>query len=131
MKVRQAGDVREEVLLEKGIESFYEILFYVIVLGLPFWELYKASAATQRKEETLQNRIHNLEKKLTNINEKITKIANFAKERSKQDKQRAIKQVQQYEQIIALKEKKKANARMNILGEAITTPVQEDSESAA
>lgn len=48
------------MLLEKGIEAFYEIMFYLIVLGLPFWELYRSSIAAVKKEENLQKRIGNL-----------------------------------------------------------------------
>ena len=30
-------EYKEEVLLEKGIETFSEIIMYMIVLGIPFW----------------------------------------------------------------------------------------------
>jgi hypothetical protein len=36
------------------------MLFYLIVLGLPFYELYKGSIAAQIKEKTLQKRISTL-----------------------------------------------------------------------
>ncbi len=58
-------------------------MFYLIVLGLPFWELYKSSIAAQKKEENLQNRFVNLEKKMKHINEKITKIVEYSKQKSK------------------------------------------------
>ncbi len=57
-------------------------MFYLIVLGLPFWELYKSSIAAQKKEENLQNRFVNLEKKMKHINEKITKIVDYPKQKS-------------------------------------------------
>jgi hypothetical protein len=34
---RQKTELKDDILLEKGVEAFYEILFYLIVLGLPFW----------------------------------------------------------------------------------------------
>lgn len=71
---RQHAEYKSEVLLEKGIETFYEIMFYLIVLGLPFWELYRSSIAAVKKEENLQKRIGNLEKKMEHINQKINKI---------------------------------------------------------
>jgi hypothetical protein len=40
------------------------MIFYAIVLGLPFWELYKSSIAAQKKEEALQKRIKSLDKHL-------------------------------------------------------------------
>jgi hypothetical protein len=46
---RSHTEFKEEFLLEKGVESFYEVLFYVIVLGLPFYELFKSSLAAQKK----------------------------------------------------------------------------------
>lgn len=59
-KKRHVSELKDEVLLEKGIEFFYEWLFYIIVLGLPFWELYRSSAAAVTKEQNLQKRIANL-----------------------------------------------------------------------
>lgn len=53
-------ELKEDMLLEKGIEGFYELLFYCIVLGLPFYELYKGSVSAQKKEENLQKRIAKL-----------------------------------------------------------------------
>lgn len=43
---KQPSRLNETILLEKGIESFYEFIFYGIVLGIPFYEMYKASVAT-------------------------------------------------------------------------------------
>lgn len=35
--------LNEELAVEKGIEFFYEIVFYSIVIGLPVYEMYRAS----------------------------------------------------------------------------------------
>ena len=42
--------IADKVALEKGIEAFYQCLFYLIVLGIPFYELYKASRAAHLKD---------------------------------------------------------------------------------
>lgn len=109
------------MLLEKGIESFYEIMFYLIVLGLPFWELYKSSIAAVKKEEGLQKRIGNIEKKMEHINQKINKIVEFAKEKSREEKERAKKKADNLEKISRLKEKVSIGAKMNLLGEKSVT----------
>lgn len=35
--------LNDELALEKGIEFFYEIIFYSIVIGLPLYEMMRAS----------------------------------------------------------------------------------------
>jgi hypothetical protein len=39
----------DELALEKGIEFFYEILFYCIVIGLPLYEIWRASEESAEK----------------------------------------------------------------------------------
>lgn len=46
----------------------------MIVLGLPFWELYKSTLSTIKKEQALQNRIKTLDQKMNKINVRIDKI---------------------------------------------------------
>jgi len=38
---------KDGALLEKGIETFSEVILYGILLGLPFWELYKGQLSAQ------------------------------------------------------------------------------------
>jgi hypothetical protein len=118
VKRRQAAELKDEVLLEKGVESFYEALFYIIVLGLPFWELYKSSIAAQKKEVALQKRIALLEKKMGHINERIGKIVDYAKERSKKDEARVARQKLKG---IDLNGGKDAKSKMSWMGEATST----------
>jgi hypothetical protein len=35
--------LNDNIALEKGIEFFYEIIFYMIILGFPIYELYIAA----------------------------------------------------------------------------------------
>ena len=35
--------LNDELAVEKGIEFFYELLFYFIVISLPLYELYRGS----------------------------------------------------------------------------------------
>lgn len=124
-KKRQPVELREELLLEKGVESSYELLFYLIVLGLPFWELYRSSVAAQKKEETLQKRIASLEKKMGNISERIGKIVEYAKDQGKKEQARVTRREMKD---INLNGRKAVQARMSAMGE--TTATQE-SESAS
>ena len=105
------------MLLEKGIEAFYEIMFYLIVLGLPFWELYRSSIAAVKKEENLQKRIGNLEKKMEHINQKINKIIEYAKEKAKEETERAKKKADNMDKISKMREKLSIGTRMSVLGE--------------
>lgn len=39
--------LNDNIALEKGIEFFYEIIFYMIILGFPIYELYIAAEESQ------------------------------------------------------------------------------------
>lgn len=54
----------------------------MIVLGLPFWELYKGSISALEKEKTLQKRIQGLDHKLEHINKRIDKLQQVIVKRS-------------------------------------------------
>ncbi len=58
----QITELKEEILLEKGIEAIYELFFYGIVIGVPLYELYVAAVSAQKKEQKLQDTIVKLEK---------------------------------------------------------------------
>lgn len=53
-----------EIALEKGIEFFYEIVIYSLVLGLSVFELYKAQVSADEKKQKEEARISTLEKSL-------------------------------------------------------------------
>ena len=58
--------------MEKGIEAFYEIFFYSIVIGLPMYELYKGAESAEKKEIKLKAKVDSLEKKLDEANSNLS-----------------------------------------------------------
>lgn len=48
------NELKDEILLEKGIEATYEIMFYCIVIGLPMYELYTSALSADKKEKKLK-----------------------------------------------------------------------------
>ena len=57
---KQLTELKEEILMEKGIEAFYEIFFYSIVIGLPMYELYKGAESAEKKEIKLKAKVDSL-----------------------------------------------------------------------
>lgn len=57
---KQLSELKEEVLLEKGVEAFYELAFYCIVIGLPMYELYKSAESADKKEVKLKTKIDSM-----------------------------------------------------------------------
>ena len=43
--------ISDDIAVDKGIEFFYEIILYSILIGLPCYELYKGSIKDQEKSE--------------------------------------------------------------------------------
>jgi len=69
---KQLTELKEEILMEKGIEAFYEIFFYSIVIGLPMYELYKGAESAEKKEIKLKAKVDSLEKKLDEANSNLS-----------------------------------------------------------
>jgi optic atrophy 3 protein len=66
MKIQTDSDMfikalNDDVAVEKGIEFFYEIIFYSIVIGLPLYEMYRASAESKAKADELESRLKHIE----------------------------------------------------------------------
>jgi hypothetical protein len=55
----------EELALEKGIEFTYEILFYCIVIGLPFYEIWRAAEESAEKSAEIDRKLTRLEESST------------------------------------------------------------------
>lgn len=47
----------ESVAVDKGIEFFYEIIFYSIAIGFPTYELIRGARDTKNKEKKLDARV--------------------------------------------------------------------------
>lgn len=60
--------LKDEDALEKGLEYFYEIVFYLILLMLPAYEMHKSLQNSKIKSTELKNRLEKIE-----INIKDTK----------------------------------------------------------
>lgn len=50
--------------LEKGVEFFYEIVFYSILIGIPTYEMYKAAKDNQAKSQKQEQRLKKIEKQI-------------------------------------------------------------------
>lgn len=53
--------LKDEDALEKGLEYFYEIIFYAIIIALPLHEMYKANKDGKIKSNELKNRLKGIE----------------------------------------------------------------------
>jgi len=43
--------ISDDVALDRGIEFFYEVILYSILIGLPCWEFYKAHLSDELKKK--------------------------------------------------------------------------------
>lgn len=58
-----------EIAAQKGVESFYEFVFYGLAIGIPVYEYSKQVVAEQKKEQALEERIGGLEGRLRELGE--------------------------------------------------------------
>ena len=68
--------LNDEVALEKGVEFFYEILIYGVILGLTLYELNRTSNASKETKLKLDSKMQQLEEnvdKLLRHNDELTK----------------------------------------------------------
>ena len=68
--------LNNEVALEKGVEFFYEILIYGVILGLTLYELNRTSNASKETKLKLDNKVQQLEDnvdKLLKHNDELTR----------------------------------------------------------
>ena len=42
---KQLNELKEEILLERGVEAVYELFLYCILIGLPMYELYTSAVS--------------------------------------------------------------------------------------
>ena len=60
--------LKENDALEKGLEYFYEMIFYAILITLPLHEMYRSNKDAKVKSSELSNRLGNIETQI-----KVTK----------------------------------------------------------
>ena len=61
----------DDKLLERGVETFYELLIYFIVIITCLYELNKSSISSKKEKETTAKIIENLESKAIELNDLI------------------------------------------------------------
>lgn len=97
---KQLTELKEEILLEKGVEAFYELFLYSIIIGLPMYELYKSAESTEKKEKKLKEKIDSMERKLDTANDSLATLLAFlakSSEQSQRLKEERQKGMQEYE----------------------------------
>jgi len=65
-KVQELGDL---AALELGVETFYEIIIYACILGLPAFEIYMAYVEGLAKAEKEKNTLDDIHSKLSKLDE--------------------------------------------------------------
>lgn len=63
--------LNNEAALEKGIDYFYEILFYVVLLTVPLIEFAKTQRESEKKTNEINEKIVKLEKNIENTKETL------------------------------------------------------------
>ena len=59
------------IRLEKGVDFFYEMLMYLILMGFPLYELYRHAKDNDKKNDVLNAKLNNLEEDLSSIRNTI------------------------------------------------------------
>lgn len=72
LKIEVAEDLfikplSEDVAVDKGVEFFYEIIFYSIILCLPLYEMWKQQESNQKKSDDLNKRLSNLDNEILSL----------------------------------------------------------------
>ncbi len=75
LKIEIADDVfikplSDDVALDKGVEFFYEIFFYSIVLSLPLYEMWIQQESNNKKAEDLKNKLEHLDNEVKLLHSK-------------------------------------------------------------
>lgn len=67
----------DEKLLERGIELFYELLIYLIIIIACLHEIHKSSISSKNEKEKTQKIIEGLQAKADNLNSLITEKTEY------------------------------------------------------
>jgi len=75
LKIEIADDIfikplSDDVALDKGVEFFYEIFFYSIVLSLPLYEMWIQQESNNKKAEDLKKKLEHLDGEVRALHEK-------------------------------------------------------------
>eukprot|EP01017_Pseudomicrothorax_dubius_P021724 TRINITY_DN2336_c0_g1_i2.p1 TRINITY_DN2336_c0_g1~~TRINITY_DN2336_c0_g1_i2.p1 ORF type:complete len:217 (+),score=53.72 TRINITY_DN2336_c0_g1_i2:67-717(+) len=67
--------LNEDVAIERGVEFFYELLVYGLMISLPLYEMYKGQVESQNKSDQLNARLEKIEGDITGVQERANVIA--------------------------------------------------------
>ena len=75
LKISVADDIfikplSDDVALDRGVEFFYEVIFYSIILALPLYEMYTTQVSNQQKADALNQRLTTLDQQIHGLHEK-------------------------------------------------------------
>lgn len=68
-----------EIALEKGIEFFYEIVIYSLVIGLSVFELYKAQVSADEKKQKDESRLAKMEQSIEDSKNNLVEFTRLTK----------------------------------------------------
>lgn len=75
LKINTADEIfikplSEDVAVEKGVEFFYEVLLYGIMISLPLYEMWSAQESANKKAKELSDRLNKIESDINLTREK-------------------------------------------------------------
>ena len=83
--------ISDELAIDKGIEFFYEIIFYFIILSLPIYEMIKSHIEGAEKSKKLNLRLESIEEEIKNLNSK-SKIQEESHKKEREDLESKIEE---------------------------------------
>ena len=60
----------DDVAIDKGVEFFYEVIFYSIILTLPLYEMYIQQVSNDKKTADLNNKLQTLDNEIRGLQER-------------------------------------------------------------
>lgn len=60
----------DDVAIDKGVEFFYEVIFYSIVLSLPLYEMYIQQVSNEKKAADLNAKLEHLDNEIRGLQER-------------------------------------------------------------
>lgn len=75
LKINTADEIfikplSDDVAVEKGVEFFYEVILYGIMISLPLYEMWSAQESANKKAKELSDRLNKIEDDINKTREK-------------------------------------------------------------
>jgi hypothetical protein len=71
----------DDVAIEKGVEFFYEVVLYGILISLPLYEMWHSQESANKKSKELADRLDQIESDIKIVREKEIEDDKLLKER--------------------------------------------------